>query len=238
FIRRLRDIAAIEGVNVSLGPNDDARKQGQDIRGGLNNPQAVVEGARIRSRQDSPFALELRAKPLANPKEVAQPRPAALEKGHAFVRIDKGELYELVFHNGARHEVALSITIDGIDTFTFSDDRDPKTDAPAFSHWLVSPGQTLVLPGWHKTNDPKRDDNFLSFLVTEYGQGAGSKFPTKSQGQIGVITVQISKSHQPRSGQAKSGAETGFGPPVKGELKAVERLIDPPLDFITVRYLR
>jgi hypothetical protein len=99
-------------------------------------------------------------------------------------------------------------------------------------------GQSLVIPGWFNTIDTKRKDNFLRFLVTEYGQGAASKFPTQSQGQIGVVTVQISKSHLPGSGQAKSSAETGFGPPVQAELKALERLIDPPHDFISLRYLR
>src|SRR5262249_15133236 len=143
--------------------------------------------------------------------------------------IQKEELYEIRVHNRSKNEIAVSVKIDGIDSFEFSDDRNPTTGRPIFAHWIVAPGGTLKLPGWHKTNDPKRDDTFLSFLVTDYGKGASSKLAGRSQGEVGVITVAISNSHDPSSskGTAKSGAETGFGPPVKGLLKPIERRIDP-----------
>jgi hypothetical protein len=205
----------------------------------LNNPFIFVDGTRIRSKQDSPFTLQVAVKPLAGADTAdAKPRQPVVDKGQAFVSIDKGEVYELLFHNSSQVEVAVSVKVDGIDMFTFSDDRDKRTGQPQYSHFIVSKGQTLLIPGWFKTIDTKRKDNFLRFLVTEYGQGAASQFPTQSQGQIGVVTVQVSKSHMPGSGRAKSSAETGFGPPVKADLQPVERLIDPPHEFISVRYLR
>ncbi len=168
FIRRLRDIAAIEGVTASLDPSDDARDQGKNIRDRLNNPSVFVDGTRVRSKQDSPFTLQLAVKPsVGSDTTPAKPRQAVVDKGQAFVSIDKGELYELLFHNGSPGEVAVSFKIDGIDGFTFSDDRDKKTGQPQFSHFIVPAGQSLVIPGWFKTIDPTRKDNFLRFLVTE-----------------------------------------------------------------------
>lgn len=238
FVRRLRDIATIEGTTVSLDPHADAREQGQDIRQHQQKPLAFIDGTKIRATADSPFTLQVGVKPLDAVNATAKFRDATLEHGYPYVAIDKGELYELSFHNGSREEVAISVKIDGIDSFTFSDDRHAQTHRPLYTHYIVPHGETLVIPGWLKTIDPKRHDNYLSFLVTEYGQGAASQFTTQSQGQIGVITVHVSKSHLPGSGRAKSSAETGFGPPIKANLKSVERQIDPPHEFISVRYLR
>ena len=44
-----------------------------------------------------------------------------LENGLPFVRIDKGELYEVRVVNNSPEEVAVTLAIDGIDQFTFSD---------------------------------------------------------------------------------------------------------------------
>ncbi len=240
FIRRLRDIAAIEGVVAHIDPDADSRGQNNELRKAKQHPDGCVDddATTIRSKSGSPYSLQIAVKKKDDGKEVkAAPRKATIDKGQPFVNIDKGELYELVFHNQSDEEVGVSIKIDGIDVFTFSDDRNPKTEGPKFTHYIVAKQSNLTLPGWHKTNDAKRNDNFLSFLVTEYGKGAASKFPTQAQGNIGVITIAVGKSHA-AGGKAKSGAETGFGPPVKGDVKEVQRLVDPPHDFISVRYLR
>ena len=71
--------------------------------------------------------------------------------------------------------------------------------------------------------------------MTEYGQGAASKFPTQSQGKVGTITVGIARSHPPGT---KGGSETGFGPPVEVKQEPVKRDIDAPHEFISVRYTR
>jgi hypothetical protein len=216
---------------------------------------ARIDGTLVRARKDSPYAVEIRKKKL-NDAGGAVPVPADLRDGLAFVPIDRGEVYEVLVRNHAAHEVAVSLAIDGIDQFTFSDDRTPvlgqngkpvagadgkPMTRPRFSHWVVppakdgKPGEVLVI-GWHKTVDPNRKDNVLSFLATEYGKGAASRFPTLAQGKIGTITVGICRTHPKDS--TRSGTETGFGPPRELKQEVVERKIEDPHEFVTVRYTR
>ncbi len=65
-----------------------------------------------------------------------------------------------------------------LDMFHFSDDRDPKDPTrPKFAYLILPPGtnegpSVETIAGWHKSIKGK--ENFLAFLVTEYGKGAAS----------------------------------------------------------------
>ena len=102
----------------------------------------------------------------------------------------------------------------------------------------------MLIRGWHKTARPLTDEdkrqgkgNVLKFLVTNYGEGAASKFPTRAQGKVGTITVGIALSFPPGSGH-KGASETGFGPPEEVKQTVVKRDIAAPHEFVTVRYNR
>jgi hypothetical protein len=255
YIRSGSDIAKIIGATVSFKPDSEykgppSEGRNKDLQKSLppgpGKPPAVqahIHGkgnTLVSASPESQYAVEIRTVPLADfRKEAARARKVELKNGLPFVPIDKGEVYEVRVQNFSKHEVAVSLAIDGIDQFTFSEDR--RADGrPRFSHFLVGPSKDgkpgeVVIPGWHRTVDPKRNDNFLAFLVTEYGKGAASRFPTKSRGKVGTITVGFALSYPPGS---RSGSETGFGPPVKVEQKVEKRDIDAPHEFVTVRYQR
>ncbi len=234
-----KDITKVTGFTGHLPPDGSKKERNDEIKKRLKEPSVFIHGPNqtlISSTKDSPFAVELLVKPCNAPREQpARPRPAHEDKGQAFVDIRKDELYEVKIYNNSEHEVAVALTIDGLDEFTFSDDRKPD-GTPRFSHFIIGKKSTATIVGWHKTANPMRKDNFLSFLVTEYGQGAASKHPTKSQGKVGVLTVSFAYSFP--EGTARSGGETGFGPPVEVKQQPVKRVIDPPFDFISVRYTR
>src|SRR5262249_37026990 len=135
--------------------------------------------------------------------------------------------------NNSEQEVGVSLAVDGIDVFTFSEDRNDKGE-PRFTHFILAPKSETTVVGWHRTIDPKRKGNYLSFLVTDYGQGAAAKFPAQRQGKAGTITVWFANS----SPSGRSGSETGFGPPREVKQTAVKRSFDPPHDFVTIRYNR
>jgi hypothetical protein len=193
--------------------------------------------------------LELRAKPIGAEAGVGLPVTATIKnrpgivatqmQPFAFAPVGKNQEYEIVVFNESRDEIAAAITVDGIDVFNFSEDIDPKTKKSLYTHFVISPGSELVLPGWHKTVGSKRDDNFLAFLVTEYGKGAHSKlFPQQAaEGTVGAVTVGISKTLNIQ-GSKPPELETGFGRPIKRDQKPVERTIEKPHVFITVRYDR
>jgi hypothetical protein len=255
-LKDLRVVARLEGnktlaevlqVTAKLPPAGSRIERNQALVKRLEAPAVFIHGPRktlISSASDSPYAVEVWARPRTS-RLPSRPRPASAgqeegsrKKGLAFVAVRRGELYEVKVTNSSGKDVAVSLTIDGLDVFHFSKDRRPD-GRPRYSHFIVGARQTQRIVGWHNTSDPKARDNYLSFLVTGYGQGASSRAGLPSRGKVGVLHVQFAHCRPlPPSARARSGSATGFGPPRAVKDRPVRYEIEPPHDFVTVRYLR
>ena len=237
-------IAALTGRTISLPPTADRETLNKKIQDNINKKDTPFhrQGTRIATSEKSPFAIELLVtskdkapKEFAGWTKVAARDVAALD-AEAFVAIECDEVYAVRVFNKTKHEAAVALSIDGIDVFTFSEVRKPD-GRPKLSHFIVAPG-TSIIPGWHKNNK-----EVLSFLVTEYGQGAVSKVAGASRGKVGVLTVTFALAWQgdnvppeEKGSRNAGGNETGFGPPSKVDLKEVDRKIGAVRDIISVRY--
>jgi len=224
-----------------------AAKRQEEIAKQVLEPKAVIDGSRMRSGPNSEYELEVRKRSHGAPADFTPVTPV-LESGVLVAAIGLNEEYELRVVNRSKLPVAVAVTVDGLDVFHFSDpsSRD-KEGKPQFTHFIVYPNGELVdgvksdgtslVPGWFQKLAPP--NNYLSFLVTEHGKGAISRVATAPRDKVGAIHVQFSHC-QPLSDNAtaKSGTETGFGMPRDIEQKAVRFQIEPPHDFITVRYKR
>ena len=105
--------------------------------------------------------------------------------------------------------MGVKTTIDGIDIFQFSEDRTPDGE-PAFQYFVIAAGATQVIPGWHHST--AGNQNFRSFLVTAYGQGAHSRLGLPAKGNLGVIHLQFVYTRPvPPGGRSTDLVETGFG---------------------------
>lgn len=238
FVNRIRDIARASELTASLDLEDDTRRLHSDLRQASKHPGTSVNGTQIKSSVDSPVTVQILTRPVLAAESAMKPREPSVGADHLpFVSIATGEVYEVQLSNSSAAELAVAMSIDGIDQFTFSEDRNEKTGEPKFSHWILKPHQTLTIHGWHKTADPKRKDSVLRFLVTKYGDGASQYAPHADPSKVGVIHLAISRSHEQRHG-ARGDAETGFGPPVEVKQEVVERVIDPPHEFISIRYAK
>lgn len=233
-IRSTADIAKMLGVTVSLPPLAPKEERNHELNKRVDQPAVHIDGTRVASKAGRPFAVEILV--------GGSPRAPKVEDGEAFVDVRRDELYEVKVYNQTKNEAAITLTIDGLDQFTFSEDRDPATGKPKFSHYIVAPGGSVLIKGWHRTNDPKRNDNVLSFLVTEYGKGAASQ--RKSTGKVGVLTVTFALAWEgdavpeDEKGSRDAGNETGFGPPQKVGIQHVKRNIGVVRDVVSVRYTR
>jgi len=242
-----KSITDILQTTVKLPPNENRDQRNQRIEEAARHPKVHIHGPNqtlISTSETSPFAVEIRVKNLNDP-DPAVPRKAEdrEKKGQAFVDIRRGEIYEVVVVNRSGKEVAVSLSIDGIDNFHFMKER--KNGRPELSHWIMArpkgagkPLEELRIPGWfNTTRDPK--NTYLSFLVVGYGQGAVSKEGIKARDHVGVIRVGIFEAYPLREGDApKGGDETGFGPPVGGAVGKVRYGVGVELESIAVRYTR
>jgi hypothetical protein len=233
LLRSSADIARLLGLTAKLPPPDEpgaGKARNQELKKQAENPQVHIDGSKVSASPQSKFAVEILVK--AAPDAPAEPRPARVEDGQAFVAIKRNEIYEVRLYNRTGDEAAATVTIDGLDVFAFSEVRDPKTGRPLYSHLIVDPGES-VIPGWHLRDRPPH--NVASFLVTEYGKGALARGVAAAQGQRGVITVTFAPctKDKPRGGE-----ETGLGPPLSVQVAPVERSVGPILETVSIRYTR
>lgn len=260
-INSTKAIAMATGATGSVPAEKNGTQVGQAERNAqlqklIAKPNVFLDGTRIRSHQEGPYAIELRVRKPLNPHpnperiedygEAVQCTPQAKE-GLAFVTIAENELYEIWLYNDSTEDVAVALSIDGLDDFHFSDDRKPNGQ-PTYAYWIVhhkgaiydgrsTYDGSLRIVGWHKS--VKGTKNFLSFMVTDLGKGAVAQSGLKAQGDVGVIHAQFSKcwpKGQRPPGRGGGTFATGFGPPQKVEQNPVEYDFDVPSDFISVRY--
>jgi hypothetical protein len=242
-----KSITDVLQPTVQLPPGESREQRNQRIEEAARRPQVHIHGpgqTLISASATSPFAVEIRARPLNDPGP-AVPRRAEDrgKRGQAFVDVRRGEVYEVVVWNRSGKEVAVTLSIDGIDNFHFMKER--KNGRPELSHWIMArdrgsgkPQEELRIPGWlNSFRDPR--DTYLSFLVVGYGQGAVSKEGLKARGDVGVIRVGIFETYPLREGDTPKGSdETGFGPAIGGEVRQVRYGVGVELESVAVRYMR
>ena len=235
-----KTIAEVLQVTVSLPADGTKQERNAKLDKARRAPEVEIGGtlqSLVSSSDGSPYAVELLVKP-ANSSDIreAESRAATVIDGQAFVEIARDELYEIRLYNRSKLPVAASITVDGLDIFHFSQDR-MANGRPRFSHLIISPGTTDTVVGWHHSLEGTK--NFISFLVTAYGEGAASKEAGSARGKVGVIHVQFSNCKPLGEGErSAAGNETGFGPPREVKQKPVRFEIKPPHDFVSIRYSR
>jgi hypothetical protein len=247
-IARLFQISGPLPTGPPADQHEQRRQRNKAIQENVQDPKNFIDEknpSRISTSKDSPYQLEILAGPRGDGEtRPTQPRPARIEEGLAFVEVRRGELYEVRVYNRTSEEVAIRVFIDGLGLFHFSDDRDPKDAArPKYTYLIVPPAKDgdpgiETIPGWHKSIKGK--ENFLAFLVTEYGKGAASKEGIPASGPVGVIQVQFSRCYAGLDGGRKRSAsnETGFGPPREVGQAEIPREVEPPIDVVSVRYTR
>ena len=248
FLNRGRDVVVASGLTVQLDPDGGRRDNHIAIRkvikkinpdaGQKTTPTFTVEGTKIKTSASSPFAVELvTCSAIPGSRNYTPRGPRSNTDSLPFVPINTGEIYGVKIYNNADHDIAVGLKIDGIDQFTFSEDKDPRTGRPRFSTWIIRKKTAFTIKGWHRTSDPSRVKEALAaFKVMKYGDGVFSEFAShEKMADVGVIAVSIAKSHPPGS---RATGETGFGPPVEQAQKVIQCPIDPPHEFISIRYNR
>lgn len=233
-------IAEITQSTARIDPDGSKSRRNQELLDQLKNPSVHIHGKKktsVSSHQKSPYAVEIKVKPLKNYQHhQSKPRSIEIKHGMAFVNIQQKELYEVKLYNRSNRPVAAKLLIDGLDMFRFCIEK-TKNGSPAYTHMIIEPHKETTIVGWFIKLKGK--NNYSSFLVTAYGKGAISKTGIKSRGKVGVIHVQFAHCFPLANGQtARSGNETGFGPPQTINQSPVHYEIKPPHDFVSIRYTK
>ena len=246
FIRNATDFARITGATVAFKtdaeygdkPGDGRRQDAYDaLPPKAKEPPAkataFVKGSVVRATEGSNYDVEILCGPTAKGPFAAADATLADKQfpGVPFVEIAQKHYYRVRVTNHDTARLGVFLHLDGIDQFTFSEDR-AKDGKPKFRLWVVDAGKSITIEGYHKNVDP---GEVFGFLTTKAGEGAASKFPTGLKGAVGTICVGLAREKQPGE---KGSQETVPGDVIPVKQKVVEFKLGDIGEFVTVRYSR
>jgi hypothetical protein len=230
-------LAALFGTTTKLPTDLPPAERNAELEKSLDKPKVVVQGSRV-SAADSPYAVEILAAPQRGAKYQA--KTATEKNGQAFVPLSRGEVFGIRLINKSPHEAAVTLTLDGLNMFAFSDVKDAKTGQPRFRVVFVPAGQEVFLPGWHRTNEVSEE-----FVITEFPKSAAATL--KSTAPTGTITATFAaawpKDKQPPADEpagadanSRSADAIGRGAHVQQKFVEIERHIGVVRATVSVRY--
>jgi hypothetical protein len=194
---------------LALADREEAKRRA------IDDPEAAIVSTEIRAAADSPFGIEVLV--------AAKPRPPSLQSGRAFVDLRPGEEYVVRLRNRSAHEAAVTLTIDGLSMFAFSEKGNFGGQV------LIPAGRFVEIPGWFITKD-KTD----LFEIGRYGESAAAaKLLPKSS--VGVITATF---HESIEGSGKDPLATKRGRQIDQTYAEEKRVVKPPIAVVSVRYDR
>jgi hypothetical protein len=225
-------LSSLFGATTDLPPTADDKTRDQKIQDALDKPSTNLRGTRISPSPESPYGIEI----LIKSGPGMQPRQPKDDDGLAFVPIHRHEIYAIKLHNDSPYEAAVTLTIDGLNVFCFSQNK-------TYTQWIIPPKTHGTIIGWHVTNEGSD-----SFQVTEYSKSAAAvKMPNSAK--LGTITASFAaawpKEAMPPSDEppsphefARSADATGRGPHVATKYTEVQRLFGVTRAAVSVRYTK
>ena len=231
------------GNTVELPIDKDAAERQRRRRDAIRNPSAFVAGNETRASANSHFGIEIRVvkqrKKLPNGAAVVTSTEARTPdakvlaaEGRSFARLDKRDEYIVRLYNRAPFEAAVTLTIDGLNMFTFS------KESNFVSQILIPPGKFVEIPGWYITSTDTD-----AFLITGFPDSAVANLGVTSQ--VGAITAQFHAAWDPKDKPPKdevnpksANTATARGRQIEQKYEKVKRVVGRSRAVVTVRYNR
>lgn len=200
-------------------------KRHEKLNDAIDNPKVTIDENIVRAEKSSRFGIEIMvARRGRKPKD---------DLGFAFVDLSRGEEYIVRLHNGAAFETAVTLNIDGLSMYAFSEDG-------SFGNQVLVPaGKSVDIPGWY-INSRKTD----VFEITSYAKSAAAakSIPKTS---VGTITAAFHAAWDPaavpppdEAGAKSADTATGRGRRIDQRYETVKRVVGKQRGFVTVRYNR
>src|SRR5262245_23274286 len=233
-------VASLFGTTAKLPADLPPAERNAELEKSLDKPKVHVQGARVSAAADSPYAVEVLAAPQPGGKYAA--KTATINGGQAFVPLNQGEVFAVRLVNKSPHDAAVTLTIDGLSLYSFSDVKDPKTGRPRYAVVLVEAGREVFLPGWHRTNEVSEE-----FVITDYAKSAAAAL--RSTAPTGTVTATFAAAwpkdkpppaDEPKNpaGNSRSADAVGRGARVQQKYVEVERHIGVVRATVSVRYTK
>lgn len=238
----IEDRVTLEGANfdATVGPDGATQPATQrNIELKLRDePAADVSGDRysiVSPVRGSKFRVEI----LTKDEGEYRPRPVRVLQGIPFTELDDGEVYAVKVFNDADHEVAVDLSIDGVNTWALS--RNPGFRK--IGKFVLPAKSSTVVKGWH-VGEPGRGE--VVEFVPRPSQESIVASASVGGGRIGQVSARFYAAA--RAGEQMPQVEpvptsttsgVGRGVPVEPTMQPRAVFIGPSvLAAVTVRYVR
>jgi hypothetical protein len=232
FVFGPESVPKLLGLNVSTKGSRDVQVQSAAYRKASQEPTTYLVGTQVSASPSSQFGIELMIVEHGKLKTVPVSKDS---NGRPFGAIRQDQVYAVRLINHADHDAAVSLSIDGVNVFHFSEQDPPP------KYWIVprrqgaKPGETIVR-GWDKSAG-----HSVEFKVVDFPDSAAAQLKLDSNQSIGLITATFAAcwendEDRPRSeGRTRA---TGFGNEVVDPKTLVARQVGQVRDVVTIRYQR
>lgn len=159
-IRDAASIALLLGPTGNVGaarpgaPGDSAA----DMLDLVTKPKTNIADSVIAPAPNSPYGIELCVR---EGKRYLVRHPVD-DSGLAYAPLRRDEVYAVNLINRSPHAAAVTLSIDGLNAFAFSENRE-------YRHYIVPAMSQHLVRGWHRNNASSDE-----FLVTSYAQSAAA----------------------------------------------------------------
>ncbi len=235
----LGDLNKMGNTTVALPPPSATTERNKATLDALDNKPGLfeIQGTRLRAT-GAPYAIELLVAPATGqvaPRAGAF-RPAKLEvrDGSPFLKVEPGQALAVRIINEAGHDVASTVSIDGLSMFDFREDKADRNE-----HVIIKQGTAGDILGWFR--DAKVSS---AFLVADLPQDHTKSALLKNPAKIGSITITFAaaweKDNQRPADEfvhnRKVGVEIIPGGTIEAPYETVNRQIGEVRTVLTVRY--
>lgn len=232
------DIVKMGNLTVHLPPVPSADEYNKKLLGALDNQPGlfVKEGTKVRPT-GAPYAVEMLVAPASGatpPRhEAFRPRAVEVRDGMPFLKVEPGEAVAVRVVNEADHDVAATVTVDGLSMFAFRDDPADKNQ-----NVIVAARSAGDILGWFRNNTTSS-----AFLVADLPQDHPKAGLLKNPAKIGAVTVTFAAAWEREDKKPKGeddlphqASEINIGPPVNARYETVRRQVGGFRAAVTVRY--
>ena len=184
--------APAAGIPVSF-PIGSTPQEKEEIlkRVDADTPNASVRPSTVKVKEDNPFSIGVdkispfRFELLVNEGLGFSARKPEIIEGRPNFNLKKKDIYQIKIINEGTYEVAVEISIDGVDVFAFCNGvRAWKGPGPPPKPYIfVFPKGEVTLKGW-----PIDAKNSQEFLVGEYIQGS-TRTKDVGEANLGMISM-------------------------------------------------
>ena len=232
-----KDLAIMSGQTIFRPPSAPEVENNKKALAAIDNKPGlfVIKGARIRPT-GAPYAVEMLVAPASGqqaPRHAAfRPRELEVRDGMPFLKVQPGEAVAVRIINEADHDVASTVTLDGLSMFAFSDDK-----ANTNENVIIKQRTSGDVLGWFRNLKTSS-----AFLVADLPKDHPTSQLLKSPAKIGSITVTFAaawaENVRPPADEdgTRQATELVPGAPIDAPYETAKRQIGGFRAAVTIRY--